>query len=178
MFELADREFKAIRNSTEEEIRKAEEYEGDEQESQEANQVDLIGPQKKRAYYNGNNLLNAFSFLKISAHFFSDHAFEAHKVDGFTEEIVAMSPSITRTQFNDYMKRTISKVKLYKTTFEKNNKSGETLNPYTTIRHCLYLADKEKFSGILTKISKDSFEQWLAKNSNGLSDRGRSTKVK
>ena len=157
LFELADREFREIRLATEEELRKAEVDE----ELDEIPPPENIGPQQPTPSSNGRSLLNAFGFLKIAKHFFREFEFEAHKVDGFTEEIVSLEPEITKRKFNLYMKDNVAKVKQYKTYFESNSTAAETLNPYTIIRHCLYLGDKTRFSSILTNNSKESFEQWL-----------------
>jgi len=157
LFELADREFKEIRSATEEEIKKAEEDD----------QADLPNDQSgppASSKSNGKGVLNAFGFLKIAKHFFSDFEFEDFKVDGFTEEIVLIDRSITRTEFNEYMKGSIAKVKSYKQYFEEQSETKETLNPYTIIRHCLYMSDGEKFSGILTNVSKEAFNNWLQDN--------------
>lgn len=150
LFELADREFREIRSSTEEEIRKAEE-----------DDASLSTDSKASIIKSGNGLLTAFGFLKIASHFFKGFDAEAYKVDGFTQEIVSLEPDITRTKLNTYMKGSISKVKLYKAKFESESSSNKTLNPYTTIRHCLYLGNKEVFSSILTNTSKESFDLWL-----------------
>lgn len=157
LFELADREFREIRSATEEELRKAEADEELDDIPPPAN----IGPQQPTPSSNGRSLLNAFGFLKIAKHFFREFEFEAHKVDGFTEEIVSLEPEITKGKFNLYMKDNVAKVKAYKAHFESNSTSAETLNPYTIIRHCLYLGDKNRFNSILTNNSKESFEQWL-----------------
>ena len=157
LFEVADREFREIRNATEESI-KAEDI-SQEQISQESDQIEVEGEKPKFHV----SLLNAFSFLKIANHFFNDFEFEPHKVDGFTEEIVSLKPNITRGKFNFYMRENISKVKRYKEYFEKEF-SGDTLNPYTVIRHCLYLGDRELFSELLTNQAKETFEKWLAES--------------
>lgn len=162
LFELADREFKEIRSATEAELEKAsiEETEAILELSE-----GQIGPPKP--FKNtGNNYLNAFGFLKIAKHFFNDYTFEDYKVDGFTQEIVSVEPEITRTDFNEYMKATIGKVKQYKSHLENLTESSESLNPFTMIRHCLYLNDKNKYSSFLTNVSKDAFEKWLIENSN------------
>ena len=157
LFELADREFKEIRLATEAEIEKAE---NEESEDSHTLAEGLVGPIK----WSRNGHLNAFGFLKIAKHFFNDYDFEDFKVDGFTEEIVSIEPGITRTDFNECMKATIAKVKRYKSYFEKQGESKEILNPFTIIRHCLYLSDKEKYSSFLTNVSKESFDKWLSEN--------------
>jgi putative GTP pyrophosphokinase len=158
LFELADREFLAIRTETELEIQKAETDSTDE-----VLEPSVVGPQKLTSS-NGNGLLTAFGFLKIANHFFKKFDAEAHKVDGFTDEIGSLEPDITRTKLNTYMKEGIIKVKAYKVDFEANSSSKETLNPYTMIRHCLYLGNRVTFASILTNASKKSFELWLVKN--------------
>ncbi len=157
LFELADREFREIRNSTIEEIEKekiSEEVLKQETEASEATQE----PGGFRYVK-----LNAFSFLKIAQHFFNDFEFESHKVDGFTEEIINFKPDITRGKFNYYMRENISKVKRYQAEFERNS-PRDKFNPYTVIRHCLYLGDKQLFADVLTNIAKENFEKWLESN--------------
>ncbi|CAH1388176.1 GTP pyrophosphokinase [Candidatus Nitrotoga sp. M5] len=160
LFELADREFKEIRSATEEEIKKAEEEDQDSETELFDNQYGVTRPIKE----NGKGTLNAFGFLKIAKHFFSDFEFEDFKVDGFTEEIVSIEKNITRTKFNEYMKGAIAKVKAYKQYFEEQSETNEKLNPYTMIRHCLYVSNKEKFSGMLTNVSKERFDEWMQNN--------------
>ena len=160
LFELADREFKEIRLATEEEIKKAE------AEDQESSTVllDDVGSSIESQKFNGKGALDAFGFLKIAKHFFSDFEFEDFKVDGFAEEIALVDRGISKTEFNKYMKEAITKVKSYKQYFEYQSGTKEILNPYTIIRHCLYMSDKEKFSGMLTTVSKEAFDKWLQDN--------------
>jgi len=160
LFEVADREFREIRDATcaslEEENITQEQISKESDQSQE---------EQEKPHFTYARL-NAFSFLKIANHFFNHYEFEAHKVDGFTEEILKLKPDISRGKFNYYMRENISKVKKYKDIFEQKNPS-DTLNPFTIIRHCLYLGDKETFSSMLTKQSRESFEEWLNENGNG-----------
>ncbi len=157
LFELADREFREIRTSTEAEIEKAKQ---DYTEMPSHTADTFVSNETSR-----NGALTVFGFLKIANHFFNNYEFEAHKVDGFTQEIISKEPQITRTDFNEYMKAAISKVKEYKAYFESLENSNEKLNPYTMIRHCLYLSNKEKYNSILTNVSKEAFDDWLSKNS-------------
>lgn len=157
LFELADREFREIRNSTIAEIKKEEISEEVLTQETEASKTALEHTGLRYVP------LNAFSFLKIAHHFFNGFDFESHKVDGFTEEIVSLKPDITRGKFNYYMRENISKVKRYQTEFERNN-PGDKFNPYTVIRHCLYLGDEQVFGDILTNIAEENFKKWLARN--------------
>lgn len=173
LFELADREFREIRISTVEEIEKEEqsddllnqeteeienEKQSDDLENQETkniNDQEITETPKKRY-----SVLNAFSFLKIAKHFFNEFDFEAHKVDGFTQEIIKLCPDISRGKFNFHMRNNITRVKRYQQWFENEN-PNDRLNPYTIIRHCLFLGDQKIFSNILTNTSKENFEKWL-----------------
>lgn len=158
LFEVADREFREIRNATEESI-KAEDITTEEQITLETTQAEKDEELPKFTI----SSLNAFSFLKIAHHFFNDFEFEPHKVDGFTEEIVGLKPDITRGKFNFYMRENISKVKKYKEFFE-DKYPNDKLNPYTIIRHCLYLGDKDIFTNLLTNQARETFEAWLTED--------------
>ncbi len=157
LFELADREFREIRDSTVEEIQREEISE--DLLMQETNESQGRFDAGRFQF----SVLNAFSFLKIARHFFNGFDFEPKKVDGFTQEIIGFKPDISRGKFNFYMREGISIVKGYQSWFEKSNPS-DRLNPYTIIRHCLYLGDKDVFSGILTNSAKENFDLWLTKN--------------
>lgn len=155
LFELADREFREIRESTVKEI-----------ENEEISDDILTQETEQSKGQQGNpntvaSRLNAFSFLKIAKHFFNEHEFEPYKVDGFTQEIISIDPDITRGKFNFYMKENIGRIKNYQKFFEKSN-PNDRLNPFTIIRHCLFLGDKKLFGAMLTNAAKESFEKWLA----------------
>lgn len=152
LFELADREFRQIRDETEAEMRKT-----PDEPDEPATDADPQPAPPGSAQGSG---LNAFSFLKIANHFFKDFAFEPHKVDSFVDDIHAWAPGITRARFNTLMRQTIGIVKRYKQYFEEQNPSAQ-FNPYTVIRHCLYLGNQELFGHALRKVSRTSFEAWL-----------------
>jgi len=111
------------------------------------------------------------TFLKIAKHFFAGYDFEPHKVDGFVHDIAEWSPGITRAEFNRYMRETIAKVKGYKQYFEERN-SSDKFNPYTVMRHCLYLGNKQAFSRALTTVARESFDAWLSENVQPASQEG------
>lgn len=156
LFELADREFRQIRDSTEEELRRAQDETSIEQSE--------LGPQQLTVESSIGVDLNAFTFLKIAAHFFRDYEFEAHKVDGFVHDINEWCPHITRSNFNKFLRLNIAVVKRYKQYFEQSN-STDKFNPFTVMRHCLYLGNKDLFSRALTTVARESFEAWLLKDS-------------
>ena len=157
LFELADHEFRAVRDSTKEEIdRENSDYEqiSAESEASEAEHGDA-----KEILQGQYAPLNAFSFLRIGNHFFPEYSLEPHKVDGFTQEIIGLKPDISRGKFNFYLRETIADVKRYQIAFEAK-KEGDTLNPYTIIRHCLYTGDSAIFSNMLTDEARESYEAW------------------
>lgn len=155
LFELADREFRQIRDSTEAELRKA----PDETAPTAVNAVPPNGSTSQAA----SSELNAFTFLKIATHFFKDHEFVPRKVDGFVEDINEWSPGITRSKFNSYLKENIAVAKRYKQVYEERNAPSK-LNPFTVMRHCLYLGDRKTFARALTNVTRDAFDAWLADN--------------
>ncbi|PTT41830.1 (p)ppGpp synthetase [Acidovorax sp. HMWF018] len=157
LFELADREFRQIRDATAAELLQA-----PDETAEPATDVaaDLQAPTRAAAT---SSELNAFTFLKIATHFFKDFEFEPSKVDGFVDDIQAWSAGMTRARFNSLMRETIGVVKRYKQHFEEQNPQG-SFNPYTVIRHCLYLSNKTAFRPALRNSARESFEAWLSDN--------------
>ncbi|NMM77038.1 (p)ppGpp synthetase [Rhodococcus sp. SRB_17] len=155
LFELADREFRHIRDATEAELRLA----PDETVAQDSPHATSTPPGGQDSAPGSG--LNAFTFLKIATHFFKDFEFEPHKVDMFVDDIHTWSPDITRARFNSLLRQTIGIVKRYKQHHEEQHPSSQ-LNPYTVIRHCLYLGNKEVYARALRKASRDAFDAWLA----------------
>ena len=150
LFELADREFRQIRDATAAELLQA----PDETAEPAA---DAQTPSKATG---PSSVLNAFTFLKIANHFFKDFEFEPSKVDGFVDDIQAWSPGMTRARFNTLIRETVAVVKRYKQHFEEQNPQA-SFNPYTVIRHCLYLSNRQAFRPALRNSARESFESWL-----------------
>ena len=157
LFELADREFRQIRDATAAELLQAPDETAEPAPDATA---DLQAPARAAA---PSSELNAFTFLKIATHFFKDFEFEPSKVDGFVDDIQAWSPGMTRARFNSLMRETIGVVKRYKQHFEEQNPQA-SFNPYTVIRHCLYLNNKTAFRPALRNSARESFEAWLSDN--------------
>jgi len=156
LFELADREFRQIRDETAAELLQA----PDETVEAGAEMEDTAASSKPSAL---GSELNAFTFLKIATHFFKDFEFDPAKVDSFVDDVQAWSPGITRARFNTLMRETVGTVKRYKQYFEEQNPEG-SFNPYTVIRHCLYLSNRTVFRPALRNVARESFEAWLADN--------------
>jgi len=167
LFELVDREFRAIRDATALEIEKTAPYDETETENKlnegvaDEKGLKVVDVESRRYAP-----LNAFNFLKIARHFFPEFEFEAHKVDGFTQEIVSLKSDMSRGKFNYYMRENISDVKKYQTKYEDENE-GKSMNAFTVMRHCLYAGDKKIFSSMLTDKARSSFDDWILANSDG-----------
>ncbi len=162
LFELADREFREIRDETQQEYEKENEREIDDYLQEDSAAADPGQPDTPRGRY---ARLNAFSFLRIAQHFFPSYSFEPHKVDGFTQEVVNFSPKISRGKFNYYMRENIATVKAYAAGLGDEKAPDDPFSPYTVIRHCLYLGDNEVFSSILSSDAKERLEKWVAHSS-------------
>lgn len=167
LFDLADREFLQIRDATNQEIARAEGA-ADDDDAAEPVEVVVPGAEQFAPREPGHPYLartatsaplNAFGFLRIARHFFRNDEFESVKVDGFTGEIVGLEPGMTRAKFNNYLFLNLPRVKRYQVDFEAA--SGKSMNPFTLIRHALFLADAELFGTLLTNVARESFEQWL-----------------
>ncbi|RZJ58168.1 MAG: (p)ppGpp synthetase [Acidovorax sp.] len=159
LFELADREFRQIRDATAAELLQAPDETAEPLPDAEAD-GDVDGARAPAKAAAGSSELNAFTFLKIATHFFKEFEFEPSKVDSFVDDIQVWSPSTTRARFNALMRETVGVVKRYKQHFEEHNPKA-SFNPYTVIRHCLYLSNKTAFRPALRNSARESFESWL-----------------
>lgn len=157
LFELSDREFRQIRDETQIEIEKA----GAEAVGDAAGGAEVEGIAEEDVERGQYAPLDAFRLLRIAHHFFPGVEFEPRKIDGFTADIVDREPTISRGKFNHYLRSKIAFVRRYKADFLAEGK-GETFNAFTEMRHCLYAADPELFSGMLTNVARESFEAWMA----------------
>jgi putative GTP pyrophosphokinase len=165
LFELADREFRQVRDETELQIVKAEAEPDAEAEAQEIAQgVEAPEPAVDAGIERGQYApLDAFRLLRIARHFFPGVEFEAKKVDGFTADIIERDPGISRGKFNFYLRSTIGLVRQYKAWFLDSGR-GEKFNAFTEIRHALYAANPAAFAGMLTNVARQTFDDWRADN--------------
>jgi putative GTP pyrophosphokinase len=169
LFELADREFRQVREETELQIEKAEAEPEPEAEIEvaavevaqgEAALDSAVGADIERGQYAP---LDAFRLLRIARHFFPGVEFEPKKIDGFTADIVERQPGISRGKFNFYLRSTIGLVRQYKAWFIESGR-GEKFNPFTEMRHALYVANPEAFASMLTNVARETFDAWRLKN--------------
>lgn len=167
LFELADREFRQVREETELEIERAEaepepEAEADAGDAGQGEQYaePAAGVDIERGQFAP---LDAFRLLRIARHFFPDVNFEARKVDGFTADVIEREPGISRGKFNHYLRSTIGMVRQYRAWFIDSGR-GEKFNAFTEMRHALYSSNPAAFSGMLTTVARQTFDQWRADN--------------
>jgi len=154
LFELADREFKEIRNATMELLQQA--------------TVDPISdslPDSSDAsgeisLTTSGKTVNAFNFLRVAGHFFKDFEFEDYKVDHFVQDILKQDSDFKRADLHKSLVENLKMVRDYRDQFLAENPEN-TFSPYTSIRHCLYIHDRETFGRILPKGARERFAAWL-----------------
>lgn len=160
LFELADREFKEIRNATMELIQQA--TAAPIGETPDAGRESDVSPARAAS----EKTLNAFNFLRVAGHFFRDFEFEDYKVDDFVQEILKLEADFQKSALHKSLIENLKTVKDYREQFLSDNPES-TFSPYTSIRHCLYLYDRKGFSRILSKGPKERFEGWLKGGAEG-----------
>ena len=150
LFELADREFKEIRNATAELLQQA--------------TVAPIGEGNEPAGSGGatasEKVINAFNFLRIAKHFFRDFEFEDYKVDGFVQDILKLDGNFEKGILHRSLMENLKAVREYCADFLAADPDN-SFSPYTAIRHCLYLYDPITFQRILSRGARERFETWL-----------------
>lgn len=134
LFEVADEEFFRIS----EEIRT--------EEHKARNRIE------KYAKVREDKPIDVFSFLFIARKHFRDYNFIEYKADGFVEEILNLNKNFSENDFNNSIKKHLNKVK------KISGNEMKHMNPYTMIRHCLYLSNPEKFNSILYDYQKSSLK--------------------
>jgi putative GTP pyrophosphokinase len=159
LFELADREFKEIREATD--LLVVEATEDPDQDPLENGD----GSHAEDKHNASTKVINAFSFLRIAGHFFRDYEFVDYKVDGFVQDIIKLDPEYNKGDLHKCLTEKIKTVKQYKE-FVESSGAKHKLNPYALIKHCLFLSNQEIFSSALKNTAKEKFLAWLQKRSN------------
>lgn len=148
LFELADREFKEIRNATEELLEKA------------SVPIDELEDTTAVAANGSEKGINAFNFLRVARHFFRGFDFQDYKVDGFVQDILKLNNRFQKSDLHQSLIENLKTVREYRAEFLASN-PGSSFSPYTIIRHCLYLHDIYSFERILSRSARERFERWL-----------------
>jgi GTP pyrophosphokinase len=154
LFELADREFKEIRNATRELLQQATVDPISESLTENgAASGDALTPSSGKT-------INAFNFLRVAGHFFKDFEFEDYKVDNFVQDILKLDPGFKRSDLHKSLIENLKTVRDYRDEFIVVNPEN-TFSPYTAIRHCLYLYAPECFARVLSRGPRERFDDWL-----------------
>jgi len=154
LFELADREFKEIRNATEDLMQQETVVPiGDQPE------VAAVAPGRVSVPVD-TKTVNAFNFLPIASHFFRDFQFEDYKVDGFVQNILEHKSGFQKSDLHQCLNENQKIVRDYRDFFLAEN-PDKTFSAYASIRHCLYLYDQEGFGRILSRKTRERFTNWL-----------------
>lgn len=145
LFELADHEFLSIRRKTDELRTKAK----DDTSGVGTPNVTAATPPS------ASLRLDVFTFLSVVETRFDGYNFLSHAADGFVQELLGLEPTLTGAELGTVLDSHLATVKAYKA------ESPHRLNPYTQIRHCLYLHDREKYKVVLFDMQRSQFDQWL-----------------
>jgi putative GTP pyrophosphokinase len=165
LFELADHEFLSIRDRTFDLLAQAEAIPeaqdqiptGTPTETQAQTQSETQANAKSRTVSTAlekPTALDAFSFLTIARKHFPYYDFFTFAADGFVEEILTVS-ELTATSFDAILTRQLPLVHEYRA------QSRYALNPYTEMRHALYVTDKDKYRPMLFDRQRANFDNWL-----------------
>jgi putative GTP pyrophosphokinase len=142
LFELADQEFLNIRDHT---------LKLEKEVQEEVASLSAISHEEE--------VLDAFTFLATMRGVFPNYDFTPRKVDGFVEEILMLRPNFTHQSLQAVVSKYLQTVDAYKA-YQLIQYSRKQ-NPYTMVRHMLYLSDKKPFHSILFNRQRESFEEWL-----------------
>ncbi|MBE0504867.1 MAG: (p)ppGpp synthetase [Desulfuromonadales bacterium] len=155
LFELADREFKEIRNATADLIQQATAAPVSDSVAERDDAGGAISPLASE------KIVNAFNFLRIAGHFFKEFEFEDAKVDDFVQDILRLDADFTRADLHQSLLENLKVIRDYRDDFIANNPE-RIFTPYSSIRHCLYLNDPEIFNKILSKGARERFDLWFS----------------
>lgn len=111
--------------------------------------------------------LDVFSFIAITSHHFKNYEFEDYKVDSFVEEILSFDSTLTVEKLNSTLIANIGCVKKYDEFLSEYNDDlfrKHSLNPYTQIRHILYMSNQSAYNNILYSRQRARFDEWLQEN--------------
>lgn len=147
LFELADQEFINIKVETD----KREE----ESKAEAAASIPVTSSVE-------NDPLDAFRFAAVLEKAFPNYDFLPYKVDGFLEEIRDLNPDLTTLELRRALDTHLTLAKEYAAAYHSNN--GHRLNPYTVMRHVLYLYNEDKFRPALFAKQRTNFNEWIEAN--------------
>lgn len=147
LFELADREFLQIRNETSQALALS-------RAEEEADNLLASGLGEN------NEPLDAFSFVAFGHKHFPGYEFDPQKVEFFLDELLQDFAVRHASWLFAVVQKHVTAVRHYKADFQHRYPSS-SFNPFTVMRHCLYLEDKQRFRKALRNSAREAFEEWL-----------------
>lgn len=141
LFEIADEEFLRIKGVTQQEKEKA--------------QTEITQGSEEL-----KEQINVFTFIIIANEHFPNYHFIEHKADGFVGDLLQINPKFSTNDLIAALKSNKANVEHYA------NDTHSYMNPYTVIRHCIYLLDKTKYKSLLydSQLGKFNKNYKLATN--------------
>lgn len=137
LFELADQEFKYIKDQI--------------SQTQESGKV---APES----FDTNEKLDVIGLLRLLNKNFGGYNFHQSGVDLFIDDITKLNPQISVKFLDEEINKNKTLLDKYR---EYQQERGKNLNPYTMIRHILYLADKGEYERSLFDLQRFNFDEWL-----------------
>ena len=101
------------------------------------------------------NPIDAFQFLAVVKEYFPSYTFLPEYVDGFVQEILQRDSGFTGADLSQAYKNIKDRIDRY------SKQSPYAMNPYTLIRHVLFLSDQDKFELMLFDRQRANLINWL-----------------
>lgn len=105
------------------------------------------------------NKLSITSFLEITKAIFPTYQFIPYRADYFVKTLLGVD-MILKSHFEKALNENIDAVRAFND-YIVAQVAENYLNPYTMIRHCLYIANKEKYAKLLFDVQITRFENWI-----------------
>lgn len=134
LFEVADEEFLRIKGETQKEQEKA--------------KTEISGNTREL-----KDNIDVFKFLSVVEQHFPTYHFIEFKADGFVDELLKADPGFS----TDILIKALDTNKEIVEKYSADTMSY--MNPYTIIRHCIYLSDKTKYKTLLFETQRLAFER-------------------
>jgi putative GTP pyrophosphokinase len=135
VFELADNEFQRLRDET--------------------NKIKITKEEEVKDKPK-DVLVNGFNFNYLMQQKFTSYHFYADRCSDMAEELLSANPELTFHEIDLALQENIGKVK------ELQNYIDQVFNPYTIVRHALFLSDKARYATLLLPFQRVSIEGWIA----------------
>lgn len=138
LFEVADEEFLRIKGETQKEQEKA--------------KTEISGKTKEL-----EDNIDIFKFLLVVRQHFPSYQFIEYKADGFVGELLKIKPAVSTNTLINALENNKAQIEEYA------QATMSPMNPYTIIRHCLYLWDKTEYESLLYTGQRLAYNYWKNK---------------